>query len=105
LGVALYNSDNVEVISGEDLGLEYYSGVEDGESWSEGSKSESIYWKIKNPGKYQIILTAFGGDAPLESTIIKIEVFKNASQTWPFLVISILWLTIPILLYMRNKNG
>ena len=105
LGVALYNTDNVEVISGEDLGLEYYSGVDDGESWSEGSKSESIYWKIKTPGKYQIILTAFGGDAPLETTFIKIEVFKNASQTWPLIVMSILWLTIPILLYMRNRLG
>ena len=48
LGVALYNTESAEVTSGEDLGLEYYSGVEDGESWSEGSKSESIYWKIKN---------------------------------------------------------
>ncbi len=105
LGVALYNTESAEVTSGEDLGLEYYSGVEDGESWSEGSKSESIYWKIKNPGKYQIILTAFGGETPLETTFIKIEVFKNASQTWPLLVVSILWLTIPILLYMRNRLG
>jgi ribosomal protein S27E len=103
LGVALYNTKNVEVISGEDLGIEYYSGVDDGESWSEGSKSESIYWKIKDPGNYQIILTAFGGETPLETTSIKMEVLKNASQTWPFIIISILWLTIPLMFFIKNQ--
>ncbi len=104
LGVALFDITNVEVQAGEDIGVEYYSGVDDGESWSEGSKSESIYWKIKNPGNYQIILTAFGGDAPLDSTFIEMEVLQNASQVWPFIIVGIFWLLIPIFLLIKKQS-
>ncbi len=102
LGIALYNPSQTEVITGEDLGIEYYSGVDDGESWSEGSNSESIYWKLKSPGTYQLIVTAFDGDTPPEFTSIQLEVYKNAIRLWPFLVLSILWIMLAILFFIRS---
>ena len=103
LGIALYQAGTESILTGEDMGIEYYSGVEDGESWSEGAKSESIFWKIKEVGKYKLLITALDGDTS-PYTKINIEVHKNAIRYYPFIIMSLVWLIFPIALYLRKET-
>lgn len=41
--------------------ISYYSGVEGGESWSEGSKSVKTYFKLPQAGKYNLYVSGEGG--------------------------------------------
>lgn len=59
----IYYDISVEDAQGEEvyaLGEEisYYHGYEGGESWSEGSKSATAYFKVKNAGNYLLKFTA-----------------------------------------------
>ncbi|MFA6034764.1 MAG: DUF4178 domain-containing protein [Myxococcota bacterium] len=57
--VALLGPDQ-PVWTGEG-GLEYFSGVEGGESWSEGSSEDTIYLKVPNAGTYRLSVKAASG--------------------------------------------
>lgn len=102
VGIALLKKDAEEVIAAEDLGIEYYHGTEDGESWSEGSSSESIYWKIREPGNYQLMLTVFDGDTSI-FTPINVTIEKNAIRTYPIVIMGVLWFFIPVIYYFRRN--
>ena len=39
-------------------GVEYYSGVDEGESWAEGSRSETTFFSSVPRGKYLLKITA-----------------------------------------------
>ncbi|MEM7407142.1 MAG: DUF4178 domain-containing protein [Pseudomonadota bacterium] len=41
--------------------ISYYSGYEGGESWSEGSREASAYFKVPEPGKYTLQIFGEGG--------------------------------------------
>lgn len=47
-----------------DRDIEYYSGYEDGESWSEGSKSERVYLAPMTTGRYVLRLELQGSAPP-----------------------------------------
>lgn len=47
-----------DVIHIDDQDLDYYHGVEGGESWSEGSRSKSTYLKVDKAGSYRLLLRA-----------------------------------------------
>ncbi len=56
---------NLAIIEGDDKVLhvyeqdvEYYHGVEGGESWSEGSENSTAYFKIPKKGQYRILVSA-----------------------------------------------
>ncbi len=55
------------VIHVDDVDLEYYYGVEDGESWSEGSRDERALFLVPTRGDYQLLLHAV--DAPGETEV------------------------------------
>jgi hypothetical protein len=46
--------------------ISYYHGVEGGESWSEGSQSASLLFKVPEPGTYQLQLSAEGGGSSFQ---------------------------------------
>lgn len=48
------------VLHVDDADVEYYSGVEGGESWSEGSRSTSKTWHVPDPGQYRMLVRARG---------------------------------------------
>ena len=55
VGAALVNDKEEAVLEfSGDMG--YYHGYEGGESWSEGSNSDSAVFKIKKPGNYKLLL-------------------------------------------------
>jgi hypothetical protein len=53
LDIDLINSDSQEVES-VNVPIEYYSGVEDGESWSEGGQDQDATLSSLSAGKYQL---------------------------------------------------
>ena len=57
--VALLREDQT-IWTGEG-GLEYFTGVEEGESWSEGSREDTIYLKVPNSGLYRLSVQAVSG--------------------------------------------
>jgi hypothetical protein len=60
LDVALVNSDD-GVVGVTDQDVEYYQGVEGGESWSEGGRSASAYLEVEEPGTYRLLLRERSG--------------------------------------------
>jgi hypothetical protein len=48
-------------------GLEYFHGVEGGESWSEGSYEDTYYIKVPKAGDYSIAIQAVGAPGETES--------------------------------------
>jgi hypothetical protein len=103
MGVALYKQKEEAVLSADDIGVEYYEGYEDGESWSEGSKSETIYWKVKDPGEYKLLITSNEWEAA-GNTKINIRVKRDVKRVYPMILISFLWFVVPLLLWYRDKN-
>lgn len=60
LDAALINEKD-EVVEEMDGEISYYQGVEGGESWSEGDRSSTKYFKAPPAGTYRLILKAAGG--------------------------------------------
>jgi len=60
VNVALVNSDEQVIAEIED-DLCYYHGVDEGESWSEGSSDHETFFKAPTPGTYRLLLQGTGG--------------------------------------------
>lgn len=103
LNYALVNTETgQEYNAGKDL--EYYSGTDDGESWSEGSSSYDHLFTAVPKGKYVLNIEAEKGtDAGLVSSIyVKAQAgSKRALNFWfPFIII----LSWPVILLIRNYS-
>ena len=87
--------DLVNINTGErrgfEVGAEYYSGVDDGEAWSEGSSMGSVVFSSIPPGKYQIISHASIDPRDLTPIAYDINV-KSDVPIW-----SNFWLTLMLL--------
>ena len=62
----LFNEET-GLVASFDLPIEYYTGVTDGESWSEGSPRQSVYLSSLPAGKYTLRLEAQGEHAAAAS--------------------------------------
>ncbi|MGB0717167.1 MAG: DUF4178 domain-containing protein, partial [Phycisphaerae bacterium] len=94
LDAAIVDSEDRAII---DFSLEnsYYSGVEGGESWSEGSNSDSAVFRIDDPGEYRLlVLGQFGdfGDAPRARVTIE-EDIHLARYYLVWLVFCFVWIS------------
>ncbi len=58
--VAVIDSEDRAVIEAS-ADISYYYGVEGGESWSEGSKTVSSVFKLREPGEYRFLLQGQAG--------------------------------------------
>jgi hypothetical protein len=56
------------------IGVSYYHGVEDGESWSEGSFSRSVYLGSVYPGSYVMKMTPEWGPANAPPEVYRVVV-------------------------------
>lgn len=83
-----------------DLPIEYYQGVEDGESWSEGDREQTVYLPALPEGRYTMRLEAQWDQAAPPQLTVKVE------QGVPRLLNMILLLVglsiIPILAAIRH---
>ena len=60
LDVAVIN-DKYEALLDFSAQMSYYHGYEGGESWSEGSRKDSVAFKLKEPGSYRLLLKGQAG--------------------------------------------
>jgi ribosomal protein S27E len=79
----------------EELG--FYSGVEGGESWSEGSRKGSARISSVPAGRYWLSIDA-GGDRPFE---YEVKVRRDVPSTWMYVVAALLLLLPPAVLSLR----
>ena len=107
LQMALVNQDTNESF---DFGetLSYYSGVDDGESWSEGSSSQGTTVHKVPPGHYYIRIDPErereAGETP-DARIIdyKVAVFQGATNYGLFFIVILLLLPAPLIAWWRYR--
>ncbi len=76
-----------EVIHVDDGDLEYYHGVEGGESWSEGSRSSTSYLRIDEAGSYRLLVRAVSArgeavEAQPSQVPVRVKVIDGARPPW-----------------------
>ena len=83
---------DLEVLHVDDHDIEYYHGVEGGESWSEGDQDETTFLRIAQAGTYRLLVRAVsaGGNAASAQTAqhsLHVTVTDGARRAlWPFVV-------------------
>lgn len=91
-----------------EVGVGYWQGVEDGESWTEDQREQSTYISAVPKGKYILRLELLG-EQPQQPTGIHVRIEQGVTRVWPWLVtllvLSIIPLTVLILnLVFNNKR-
>jgi hypothetical protein len=82
--------------------IEYYHGYEDGESWSEGSNSESLLLANIPAGNYHLNVYPYGGSNAIEQLDIKVA--ANITL-WQNILLTILALCLyPVYCWYRKRQ-
>jgi hypothetical protein len=105
------NQETVVHVFDEDI--QYYHGVEGGESWSEGSHEESTYIEVPEAGEYRLLLHAVSapGETPSADAArhgLRVRVYDNVRMPHFFVVLTILAafvLLLTFILYSKWKQG
>ena len=84
--------------------VERYSGYEDGESWTEGSKTEDFTICGVSSGKYKISFKPNKDVNDTSNNRLFIEVFWDKSNSWNFLSVIICFGITIIILYLIKNN-
>jgi len=100
LDVDLVN-DKSEEIESVNIPIEYYSGVEDGESWSEGGQSQDAILSSLSAGQYRLRVEGTWQDwqQPMSVTV-KVE--QNVNRGVNFCCAGLILLIIPVLNLFRK---
>jgi len=82
--------------------IEYYHGYEDGESWSEGSNSESVSLYDIPAGKYHLNFYPYGGTSAIDHVDIKV---RANVILWQNILITLLLLCLyPLFCWYMNRR-
>ena len=105
---AWYEMSLQHVESGEDVaefgeGLEYYSGYEGGESWSEGSRSATLRFRPPQEGLYRLTLQA-DPQSPALTRPVQVEVRSNVFVARWFLLLAVVALVLWASLAFRRHS-
>ncbi|MBV9670129.1 MAG: DUF4178 domain-containing protein, partial [Acidobacteriales bacterium] len=100
LDVDLYNEQNQEIES-VNVPIEYYSGVEDGESWSEGDQNQEA--TISSPGAGKYTLQIHGTWEQWQQPIpIQVKVEQGVNRGVNFCCAFLILLIVPVLGFFRR---
>ncbi len=95
-----------EVVAEADGEISYYSGYEGGESWSEGKRRSTNYFKAPKAGVYRIILKGQGGSGnfrgPPRGEAMTITVYQGGVLSRWFLAIFIFAALFPLFEILRK---
>lgn len=99
--LALVEGDD-RVVDVMDADLDYYSGYEDGENWSEGSGKESVYVLVPRAGAWRLLVHATGGRGESEQATgapasLEIGVFTGVSLSGPFVFAGVFCMIVWVL--------
>lgn len=86
-----------------DKTVEFYSGVDEGESWSEGSKSESVFMSQVPAGTYHINLYPEWGSSIKENNSFEIWVYEDVAMWSNFWVTLLVGAALVIIHYLRFR--
>jgi len=105
--------ENETVVHVFDEDIQYYHGVEGGESWSEGSTEETSYIEVPEAGTYRLLLHAVSapGETPTATEArhsVRVRVYDNVRLPHFYVVLTILTafvLFLTFILYSKWKSG
>jgi hypothetical protein len=99
------NGDLVNESSGAlqsfELPIEYYEGVSEGESWSEGSPNRSAYLSPPPKGRYLVRLEPHWPTTNAPSSV-RVEVREGVMRIWHF-VVALLLLLLPAIMALIHR--
>lgn len=102
LDLAIIN-ENEEAVMDFSAQMSYYSGYEGGEHWSEGSKTDSVVFKIKDPGEYSFLVKGETASSSVHPNI-SIDVRQNVVLTRYFLIFFALTAFAAVVEILRKFN-
>jgi DNA-directed RNA polymerase subunit RPC12/RpoP len=86
-----------------ELPIEYYYGVEDGESWSEGDREQTVYLPALPEGRYTMRLEAqwenWNQAAPPQ---LSVRVEQGVPRFWNLLLVMLVLSVVPVLFAWRH---
>lgn len=106
LGVSVLDESDEE-LADEEAECSYYSGVEGGESWSEGSTSDSRLFTVKGPGRFRLRVAGEGGTGetgPAGNEPVTLEVRDGAVPLRYFVWGAILCALVPLWELLRTRR-
>lgn len=83
--------------------IEYYSGVDGGESWSEGSTESSMFLSSLPAGKYTLRLESQWSKWQ-EDAALSIEIRQGIARSWHPFIVLLLLLIIPIYVLIKKSR-
>lgn len=94
------------VVHVTDSDLEYYSGREGGESWSEGSKSSRLHLRVDEAGTYRLLVRAVSarGDTPTSTTShvrLRVRVYAGVKRA-VWMVLALLASTVALVMVFAH---
>lgn len=101
------------VVHVDDLDVEYYSGVEGGERWSEGSRDAEVLVEVPDPGVYHVLVRAVSNMGETETASsalhpLRLRVKKGALPTLPAIVglaiCGVIAGVLVLLIHHRHEN-
>lgn len=100
IDVDLINEQNDEIES-VDIPIEYYAGVDEGESWSEGGQTSDVYISSLPAGKYTLRVEGTK-ENPLVALPVSVKVEQNVRRGVNFILSFILLSLLPIWAIIRK---
>ncbi len=100
--VDLINEQNNEVES-VDIPIEYYAGVEDGESWSEGGRTSDVYISSLPAGNYTLRVEGTK-ENPLTALPVTVKVEQNVARGVNFWLSFFLLSILPLWALIRKMT-
>jgi len=102
-------STTIELVSEKDnqtwsltKDIEYYHGIEDGESWSEGGIQETVLLSEVPPGKYHINMYPYSGSRLVNSLDVKVT---ESVTLWRNILVTLLLLCLyPLYCWYRARR-
>ena len=101
----LVNEASGAVTTGE-ANMEYYSGIDDGESWSEGTRESKTTFGPQPEGMYVLRLEAQHGSPGFVQFAVTVKqgVFRGRWLAWAMLVLAIPLFFVGLISYFHEKK-
>lgn len=103
LDVDVFNETSQQIVESVNVPIEYYSGVEDGESWSEGGKSQDATLSSIPPGNYTLQVHGTWQNWQAQMPV-NVKVEQNVTRGVNFCCALVLLLIFPLLNLIRKMS-
>jgi uncharacterized Zn finger protein (UPF0148 family) len=103
LDVDLFNEQTQQIVESVNVPIEYYNGVEDGESWSEGGKSQDASLSSLPAGNYTLQVHGTWQNWEVQMPI-NVKVEQNVTRGVNFICALLLLLIFPLLNLFRKMS-